>query len=292
LVLGMVVGRRRRRTRGSTSSGAGTSRQLQRITDRDDCDKRVERWARKQMLAAFSKVLLRCVQRIRNWLSHRVTYWNHNAMNIPFKCLRKMITEDEMKKKRKKEHTPEKWAMGGFIYQSPAHRCFKNSRNTPSLRGPFGGFKPVRVPIPKPFPMGTSYSCRCSRDVGGSCMHPPSSGVVSQCGRPENTNPATATFSGPELDCSGQSFYDFIIGFLNFFVSLCQRGPDMRKSASYTTVTREQSYRQNQQQQLLTMRPIDRSISPSRRSTFHSSGSTLLKHFQVQTCNSIDQERS
>jgi len=52
LVLGMVVGRRRRRTRGSTSSGAGTSRQLQKITDRDDCDKRDERWARTQISAA------------------------------------------------------------------------------------------------------------------------------------------------------------------------------------------------------------------------------------------------
>jgi hypothetical protein len=91
-------------------------------------------------------------------------------MNIPFKCLGKMITEDEMKRKRRKEHTAEKWALGRFIYQSPAHRCFKNSRDAPSLREKFGVLKPVRVPIPKPFPMRSSDSYRCSRDVAGSCM--------------------------------------------------------------------------------------------------------------------------
>jgi hypothetical protein len=47
-------------------------------------------------------------------------------MNIPFKCLGEKITEDEME--RKKEFIPEEWAMGAFIYKSPAHRCFKNSK--------------------------------------------------------------------------------------------------------------------------------------------------------------------
>jgi hypothetical protein len=57
---------------------------------------------------------------------NRKTWWDHDAMNIPFKCLGEKITEDEME--RKKEFIPEEWAMGAFIYKSPAHRCFKNSK--------------------------------------------------------------------------------------------------------------------------------------------------------------------
>jgi hypothetical protein len=128
----MVVGRRRCRTRGSTSSGAGTSRQLQKITDRDDCDKRDERWVRTQILAASLELLLSysppsCLGMppVSRGLN-RKTWWDHDAMNIPFKCLGEKITEDEME--RKKEFIPEEWAMGAFIYKSPAHRCFKNSK--------------------------------------------------------------------------------------------------------------------------------------------------------------------
>ena len=36
----VVVGRRRRQTHGSATSGAGTSRELQKMTDRDVCFKR------------------------------------------------------------------------------------------------------------------------------------------------------------------------------------------------------------------------------------------------------------
>ncbi|PMD17291.1 hypothetical protein NA56DRAFT_648725 [Hyaloscypha hepaticicola] len=187
----MVVGRRRRRTHCSTSSGAGTSQQLQKVADRDDCDKRDERWSRTQKLAAFLESLrFGTRQGNRSLISDRLQYggdtenrvWNHNATNIPFKCLGEMMTEDEMK--RKKELTPYGWAMGGFIYQSPAHRCFKDSRDAPSPRRPFGDFKPVRVPIPKPFPMRTSFSCRCSRNGGVSC-NPWCSHALLQCKPPE-----------------------------------------------------------------------------------------------------------
>jgi hypothetical protein len=62
-----------------------------------------------------------------------------------------MMFEDDMK--RKKQQLSEKRAMGRFIYQNPAHRCFKESRHASIARGPFGGFKPVKIPILKPFPM-------------------------------------------------------------------------------------------------------------------------------------------
>jgi hypothetical protein len=159
-----------------------------------------------------------------NWLSQCVTYWNHNAMNIPFKCLGDVITEDEMK--RKKEHTPEKWARAEFIYQSPAYRCFKNSRGAPSLRGPFWGFKPVRVPIPKSFPMRTFYSCRCSRSVAGSCTvapRTPGEGVRSELW-------STRKYKSSYCDifrAGNRLVWAIILLFyyriLDFFVQLCQR---------------------------------------------------------------------